>query len=99
MKDYVYYAALYDCYKGLLTDTEKECFDAYYCEDYSMQEIADIKNVSRSAIHKNLKKVLEKLNYYESILHINEKNDMIKNVIQESSNEKLISKLNEILEK
>lgn len=74
MKDFVYISALFDCYEELLTDVERDNFKAYYCENYSMQEIAEEKNVSRSAVHKNIKNVIEKLNNYESKLHIHEKN-------------------------
>lgn len=99
MEEYVYYASLYDCYKDLLTKTERECFDAYYCEDYSMQEIADSKSVSRSAVHKNIKTVVEKLNYYEDILHLNEINKDLKEVLNLDNIDLIKEKISEILNK
>ena len=99
MKEYVYYASLYDCYKDLLTENEKECFDAYYCEDYSMQEIADSKNVSRSAIHKNIKNVVEKLNYYEDILHLNDVKNHLKNLLDLNNINDIKKEIKDILEK
>lgn len=81
MKDFVYYAELFDCYKGLLTINEVECFNAYYCENFSMQEIADEKNVSKSAVSKNIRVVVDKLNNYEKILHLNAKNRKLNEII------------------
>lgn len=81
MKDFVYFAELFDCYKGLLTSNEVECFNAYYCENFSMQEIADEKNVSKSAVSKNIRVVVDKLNNYEKILHLNAKNRKLNEII------------------
>jgi len=73
MKDFIYYNNLFDIYGDLLTEKEKDNFKDYYEEDLSLAEIADNKNISRSAVQKMLKNVLDKLNYYESSLRIYEK--------------------------
>ena len=72
MEEHIYYNSLFDCYGELLTDNEKECFKSYYSEDLSLKEIAENNSVSRSAVHKTVKKVCEKLENYESILHLYE---------------------------
>ena len=65
MKEFVYYNNLFDIYGKLLTDKEQESFRDYYQEDLSLGEIAEIKNISRAAVQKTIKTVLEKLDYYE----------------------------------
>ena len=77
MKDFIYYNDLFDCYNSLLTDKEKEYFKDYYNEDLSYGEIALNKNVSRSAIQKMVKTVLEKLDDYEKKLHLYKIKDSI----------------------
>ncbi len=61
---------LFDLYQSLLT--EKQClyFKLYYHEDYSLQEIAEIYQLSRNAIFDHLKKVEDHLLDYESKLKL-----------------------------
>lgn len=66
----IYYNNLYDYYKDLLTDKQKRYFESYYFDDLSLSEISENISVSRNAVHKELKIVLEKLDYYENILHL-----------------------------
>lgn len=66
----VHYVYLFDYYGELLTDKQKEYFTDYYFNNLTLQEIADNNNVSRNAIHKNLKDILKKLDYYEEKLNL-----------------------------
>ena len=45
---------LYDLYKELLTDKQKEYFEAFYFENMSLHEIAENYNVSRNAVYSQL---------------------------------------------
>ena len=47
MKDSVNMTLLYDYYGQLLTDKQRECFDLYYNQDYSLAEIAAEVGISR----------------------------------------------------
>ena len=67
-KNIQYLNSLYDSYKELLTAKQQECFELYFFEDYSLAEIADELNVSRNAIHNNLKKSISKLEEFEKKL-------------------------------
>ena len=67
---YIYYNNLFDIYEELLTDKEIETFKDYYQEDLSLSEIADSKNISKSAVGKMVKTILEKLDNFEDKLHI-----------------------------
>ena len=61
MEEFVYYNDLFDIYSDLLTDKEVSTFKDYYQEDLSLSEIADDRDISRSAVQKTVKTVLEKL--------------------------------------
>ena len=65
---------LYDLYQGLLTDKQKEYFEAAYYDDSSISEIAEEYEVSRNAVHDQLKKTIAKLYDIESALHLRESN-------------------------
>ena len=97
MKEFVYYNNLFDIYGKLLTDKEQESFRDYYQEDLSLAEIAEIKSISRSAVQKTIKTVLEKLDYYEDILNIYKKNIKLKEVYDMSNDEEIKNKIEEIL--
>src|SRR5690625_5210633 len=64
---------LYDFYEPLLTDKQKEYMALYYREDYSLGEIADLRNVSRQAIYDNIKRTEQLLEKYEDKLHLYDK--------------------------
>lgn len=75
MEDIVYYNELYDLYGELLTDKQREYFEDYYFNNLSLTEISENENVSRNAVHKQLKEVNSKLYDLERKLKINEKNN------------------------
>lgn len=93
-----YLNTLYDLYKELLTAKQQECFELYFFEDYSLAEIADELNVSRNAIHNNLKKSINKLNELEKKLRLNQKRLLIINILNQEKLTKIdIEKIKEIL--
>ena len=64
---------LYDIYKTLLTDKQREYIELYYHEDLSLSEIADEVGVSRNAVHDNIRRTEKLLVGYEEKLGIYEK--------------------------
>ncbi len=66
---------LYELYKGLLTERQRELFECYYLYDLSLAEISEPEGKTRQNVYENLKKVKEKLNGYERALGLKEKND------------------------
>lgn len=48
---------LYDYYGELLSDSQKEYFIDYYFNNLSLGEIADNLEISRNAVHKQIKSV------------------------------------------
>lgn len=79
----------YDYYNQLLDDKERQYFEYYYFDNMSLQEISENNNVSRNAVHKQLKKVKEKLEYYEDKLNLIEKSNKLKIIINSVSDETL----------
>ncbi len=92
-----YYIELYEEYKLLLTSKQQEYFNKYYYEDLSLNEIAELNNVSKSLISKTINQVINKLNEYESKLNLNMKSKKLKNIVNEIENSKLKDKLEDIL--
>ncbi len=88
---------LFDIYKGLLTEKQRNYFMDYYYSDLSLSEIALNYNVSRNAVYDNLKKVEQNILDYEKILKINEKNIKILNAIDANKSD-VLDKIKEIIE-
>lgn len=84
---------LYDFYSELLTDKQKEFFEDYYFSNLSLGEIAENTGLSRNAIHKNIKTVEDKLNFYEEKLQLYKKRILLEEIIKEIDNENIIDKL------
>ncbi len=98
--DKIRYHQLYDIYSGLLTEKQKTYFEYYYLDDYSLSEIAKIMDVSRNAVHDQVKSVLQHLDHYEEILKVrsgrSERKVLInelKTKIEDSNILKIIEKL------
>jgi hypothetical protein len=92
------YNNLFDLYGNLLTDKEKEIFILFYEEDLSLQEIADMRLVSKSFIGKTINTIEKKLDDYESKLHFLFKLQNIFKEIENINDKKLLEKITEIIE-
>ena len=77
---------LYDFYKELLTEKQRNYFEMYYVYDNSLGEIANDNNLSRNAIYDNIKKTCKILLDYESKLHLYEKSIKRNEIIDELEN-------------
>ena len=76
------YSYLFDYYGELFTDKQKEYFTDYYFNNLTLQEIADNNGVSRNAVHKNIKDILGKLDYYEEKLNLYSNKKKIEKLIE-----------------
>lgn len=79
----IYLINLYDYYGELLTLKQQEYFKDYYFNNYSLSEISENNSISRNAIHKQIKEVESKLEFYEGILKLYEKSLKIKELIKD----------------
>ena len=77
MDNDIYFVQLFDIYKGLLTENQRELFNMRYSLDLSFAEIAAETGASRQSAFDGIKKVKEKLAEYESVLGLKEKNDAL----------------------
>ena len=84
MSERDYLMDLYDIYKDLLTDKQREYFEDYYYNDLSLGEIADNHHVSRQAVYDNLKRSSRALEKYEDKLHMKRDYTQIEEKITEA---------------
>ena len=85
---------LFDIYGNLLSKTQREILYDYYEANLSLSEIAENKNISRTAVSDALRKGREKLEYYEEEIKIcqvfdryKEKTEEAKSIIEELEEE------------
>lgn len=97
MEKFVYYNKLFDCYKGLLSQTECTTFSAYYEDNLSLKEIAENRCISKSAVGATVKNVEMKLTTYERILHLEAKQEKIRKLILEVKEENIKMELEKLL--
>lgn len=66
--DKVSFIALWDAYRGLLTNTQQEICDLYFNLDLTLTEIADEKGITRQGVSECLKTCKKQLEEYEEKL-------------------------------
>ncbi len=69
---------LYDLYGAFLTEKQQEIFELYFEEDLSFGEIAERMEISRQAVHDNLKRSEKILKQTENQLHLHERDEKTK---------------------
>lgn len=84
MESRVYLSELFDIYGELLTEKQRDYFMEYYFDNLSLAEISENHNVSRNAIHKQIKDAESKLENFEDKLKIYKKNREIRNILKEN---------------
>jgi len=92
---------LYDAYKTLLTEKQRAYIELYYQEDLSLGEVADEFDVSRNAVHDNIKRTEKLLLDYEKKLQLHEKSEHREEIyekIKAHTSDKVVLKLVEKLE-
>ena len=73
---------LYDYYGSLLTEKQRLYFEDYYFNNLTLAEMSENYDVSRNAVHKNVKETCSKLLEYEEKLQLLEKRKKIEELIQ-----------------
>lgn len=66
-------ALLFDFYGELLTENQKQVYEAFVLNDYSLSEIAEERGISRQGVHDLVRRCSKQLNSYEERLHLVEK--------------------------
>ena len=93
----VYLNLLYDLYKELFTEKQQMYFEAYYFENLSLGEIAENNDVSRNAVHNQIKIMEEKLIELEDKLQLNKKRELIEKKIKNKIDDDLLEEIKGIL--
>ena len=97
MERFVYLNNLYDFYKELFTEKQKEYFEDYYWNNLSLGEIADNCGVSRNAVHNQLKIMEERLDEIESKLKLYEKRNEIISLLNDKIDDELLERIKNLL--
>ena len=71
------YIELFELYKELLTEKQRELFASHYLFDLSLSEIAEQEGGSRQSVYDAVKKVKKKLLNYEQSLKIRAKSSKL----------------------
>ena len=98
MKKDLEFIELFELYKDLLTEKQRELFSSHYLFDLSLAEIAEEEGGTRQSVYDAVKKVKKKLLEYENALKIKDKKDKIFALLSDINDEKIATDLREILE-
>ena len=92
MEEVLYYTELFDFYGTLLTEKQQNYFKDYYFNNLSLSEI------TRNAIHNQLREAKEKLEYYEKNLQLVDKQKKVKKIYLELTDEKVKKELKNLFD-
>ena len=98
-EEHIHYNLLFDLYGNLLNEREREIYTLFYEEDLSLQEIAQLRKVSKSAIGSAIQTVNKKLDVYEQKLEFLKKVTLLHSLCNQIDDEKLKTKIQKIWEK
>ena len=102
IEDNLKIAKLIDTYGALLTEKQYQIMASYYFDNLTLSEIGDNLGISRQAVNDCLSQSVKILDNYEQKLAVIKKNDTIRlrlnNLLQNSTNEDLTHKIQEIME-
>lgn len=89
---------LYDYYGELLSKSQREYFEDYYFNNLSLGEISEELNISRNAVHKQIKSAIEKLMFYEEKLRLINKTNTLLDKVNYLEDSKIKQEIIDILE-
>ena len=78
MEKIVEQGLLYDFYGELLTDHQRQVYEAAVYDDMSLTEIADEHGISKQGVHDLIKRCTRSLQEYEDKLHMIKRFEAIK---------------------
>lgn len=97
MEDILYFTNLYDYYGELLTEKQRIYFEEYYFQNLTLQEISENYNISRNAVHKQIKEVEMKLEFYEEKLGLYKRYIELEKCLNKISDQKLKEEIKRII--
>ena len=88
MEETIYLSTLFDYYGVLLTDKQRLYFEDYYFNNLTLSEMSINNNISRNAVHKQIKDATLKLKQYE---------EKINKLLEQIKNEKIKKEIKELI--
>ena len=89
------YSELLNLYRNLLSKTQQEILEDYFCYNLSFSEIAENRKISRAAVEDAIKKGKRKLDDYEEKLCSLKVLKLIHSANEAIADEEIASKLSE----
>ena len=97
MEKNFYYAELFEIYKSLLTEKQKEVFEMHFLLDFSLSEISEEKGISRQNVNDAIKGAKKKLDELEALLKLKQKNDALKELEKTVDDKKTAEEIKRII--
>lgn len=88
MEENFYYVELFELYKGLLTEKQREAFEMHFLLDFSLSEISEEKGITRQNVNDAIKSAKRKLDELENILKLKKKNDALISLAESTDDKK-----------
>ena len=104
-KDKLYISIYNDYYSGILTEYQSQLISMYYDEDLSLNEIGDRLSISPQGVRDALKRAEKTLEELEAKLHLVEKSEKTKSLLEklklkvDNEDKKEIDEILNLLEK
>lgn len=103
LQDYIKFGKLFDTYGNLLSKDRQKVMSMYFEFNMTLAEIAKEKNISRQAVLDAIEKSCLKLEEYENILHVVEREELLEakltGLLAVCENEAQRKKVEELLRK
>lgn len=96
MEEMLYYTMLFDLYGELLTSKQQDYFKDYYFNNLSLQEIAENYEITRNAIHNQLREAKEKLEHYDKVLQLSIKQQKVKEICDKINDNNIKKELKDL---
>ena len=97
MEKNFYYAELFEIYKSLLTEKQKEVFEMHFLLDFSLSEISEEKGISRQNVNDAIKGAKKKLDELETLLKLKQKHDALKELEKTVDDNKTAEEIKRII--
>ena len=97
MEETIYLSTLFDYYGVLLTDKQRLYFEDYYFNNLTLSEMSINNNISRTAVHKQIKDATLKLKQYEEKLKLYEKSEKINKLLEQITDKKIKKEIKELI--
>lgn len=98
MEEYLYYGELFNIYKDLLSENKQIYYSLYYEENLTLQEIADLKGVSKSYVGRVVNEVTKELTKYERILKVYKNKLRLRDILNKDDIEDIKKVIKKILD-